>query len=39
MTYFVSEDTQISGKWTQLISQSIDIINQHSQPVPQSVCP
>ena len=25
MTYIVSEDTRISGKWIQLISQSVDI--------------
>ena len=43
MTYFVSEDTKISGKWIQLISRSVDINDQSasqpvSLPVSQSVC-
>ena len=39
MTYIVSEDTKISGKWFQLISRSVDLKDQTvSQPVSQSVC-
>ena len=33
MTYIVSEDTKISGKWFQLISRSVDL---KAQPVSQS---
>ena len=32
MYYFVSEDTQISGKWIQLISRSVDIKDQSVSP-------
>ena len=39
MTYFASEDTKISGKWFQLISQIVDLKDQPvSQPVSQSLC-
>ena len=39
MTYFFPEDTKISGKWIQLISQRMDIMDlSDSQPVSQSVC-
>ena len=39
MTYNFAEDTKISGKWIQLISRSMDIMNQSaSQPVSQSIC-
>ena len=39
MTYFLTEDTKISGKWIQLISQRMDIMDlSDSQPVSQSVC-
>ena len=39
MTYIVSEDTQVSEKWIQLISWSVDIMDQSaSQPASQSVC-
>ena len=37
MTYIVSEDTTISGKWIQLISRIVDIKDQPvSQPANQS---
>ena len=36
MTYFVSEDTKISGEWIQFKSRSVDI--KASQVVSQSVC-
>ena len=40
MTYFLAEDTKISGKWIQLISRRMDIMDlSDSQPVSQSVCP
>ena len=29
MTYFVSEDTRISGEWIQLISRNLDIKDQY----------
>ena len=39
MTYSVSEDTKILGKWFQLISRSMDLKDQPvSQPVSRSVC-
>ena len=39
MTYFFAEDKKISGKWIQLISRSIDIMNQSAnQPAIQCVC-
>ena len=39
MTYIVSEDTKISGKWFQLISRSVDLKDQPvSQSVSQSLC-
>ena len=39
MTCIFAEDTKISGKWIQLISRSMDIMNQSaSQAVSQSVC-
>ena len=39
MTYIVSEDTKISGKWIQLILRSMDIMDQlANQSVSQSVC-
>ena len=39
MTYFLAEDTKISGKWIQLISRRMDIMElSDSQPVSQSVC-
>ena len=40
MTYFLAEDTKISGKWIQLISRRMDIMDlSDSQSVRQSVCP
>ena len=40
MTYFLAEDTKISEKWIQLISPSMDIMNQSAnQSAIQSVCP
>ena len=39
MYYFVSADTKISGKWIQLLSRSVDILDQSArQSVSQSVC-
>ena len=40
MTYFFAEDNKISGKWIQLISRRMDIMDlSDSQSVRQSVCP
>ena len=40
MTYFFAEDIKISGKWIQLISPSMDIMNQSAnQSAIQCVCP
>ena len=40
MTYFFAEDKKISGKWIQLISRSMDIMDQSAnQSADQSVCP
>ena len=39
MTHFLAEDSKISGKWIQLISRRMDIMDlSNSQPVSQSVC-
>ena len=39
MTYFLAEDTKISGNWIHLISWRMDITDlSDSQPVSQSVC-
>ena len=39
MTYIVSEDTKVSGKWIQRISRTVDLkVRRVSQPVSQSVC-
>ena len=39
MTYIVSEDTKISGKWFQRISRTVDLkVQPVSQPVSHSVC-
>ena len=40
MSYFIAEDKYISEKWIQLISRSMDIMDQSAnQSASQSVCP
>ena len=40
MSYFFAEDKNISDKWIQLISRSVDIMDQSdNQSASQSVCP